>query len=31
MDKNLANELFFAKEAADYLGITTQRLNTLVK
>lgn len=31
MDKNLANELFFAKEAANYLGITTQRLNTLVK
>ena len=31
MNKNLANELFFSKEAADYLGITTQRLNMLVK
>jgi DNA processing protein len=31
MDKRLAEELFFSKEAADYLGITTQRLNTLVK
>lgn len=31
MDNNLANDLFFSKEAADYLGITTQRLNTLVK
>lgn len=31
MDKNLANELFFAKEAADFLGITPQRLNALVK
>lgn len=31
MDENLANELFFSKEAADYLGISTQRLNTLVK
>ena len=31
MDNNLADKLFFAKEAADYLGITTQRLNTLVK
>ncbi len=25
------NELFFSKEAADYLGITTQRLNKLVQ
>lgn len=31
MNKNLANELYFSKEAADYLGITTQRLNALVK
>ena len=31
MKNNLANELFFSKEAADYLGITTQRLNMLVK
>lgn len=31
MDKNLANELFFSKEAADYLGVSTQRLNALVK
>lgn len=31
MDASLADELFFSKEAADYLGITTQRLNTLVK
>lgn len=31
MDKKLANELFFSKEAADYLGVTTQRLNVLVK
>lgn len=28
--EKLANELFFAKEAADYLGISTQRLNQLV-
>lgn len=26
----LADELFFSKEAADYLGITTQRLNKLI-
>lgn len=26
----LANDLFFSKEAAEYLGITTQRLNQLV-
>jgi len=31
MNKKLADELFFSKEAACYLGITTQRLNTLVK
>lgn len=31
MNNKLANELFFSKEAADYLGITTQRLNMLVK
>ena len=31
MDKNLANELYFSKEAADYLGVSTQRLNALVK
>lgn len=32
MDKeNLASSLFFSKEAADYLGITTQRLNILVQ
>lgn len=31
MRKSLADELFFSKEAADYLNITTQRLNTLVK
>ena len=31
MDKTLANDLFFSKEAAEYLNITTQRLNTLVK
>lgn len=31
MDKDLGSKLFFSKEAADYLGITTQRLNALVK
>lgn len=31
MIKGLAEELFFSKEAADYLGISTQRLNALVK
>ncbi len=31
MTERLAEELFFSKEAADYLGISTQRLNTLVK
>ena len=31
MDKDLANRLYFSKEAADYLEITPQRLNTLVK
>ena len=31
MGNILAQELFFSKEAANYLGITTQRLNTLVK
>ena len=31
MDNKLAEKLFFSKEAADYLGITTQRLNMLVK
>lgn len=30
LDK-LAEELFFSKEAAEYLGISTQRLNVLVK
>ena len=29
--KLLGEELFFAKEAAEYLGITTQRLNKLVQ
>lgn len=29
--ENLANELLFAKEAAEYLGITTQRLNKLIQ
>ena len=28
---NLAEKLFFSKEAADYLGITVQRLNKLVQ
>ena len=27
----LADQLFFSKEAAEFLGITVQRLNTLVK
>ena len=31
MDEDLANRLFFSKEAADFLEITPQRLNTLVK
>ena len=32
MDKNtLSEQIFFSKEAADYLGITTQRLNKLVQ
>lgn len=31
MDNRLAEKLFFSKEAADYLNITPQRLNTLVK
>lgn len=31
MKENLADKLFFSKEAADYLNITTQRLNALVK
>ena len=31
MDERLAEELYFSKEAAAYLGITTQRLNALVK
>ena len=30
-EKKLEDELFFAKEAAEYLGITTQRLNKLVQ
>ncbi len=30
MDRNLADQLYFAKEAADYLGISVQRLNKLV-
>lgn len=29
--KKLEDELFFAKEAAEYLGITTQRLNKLIQ
>ena len=28
---NLAKQLFFSKEAAEYLGITVQRLNKLVQ
>ena len=31
MDNKLAEKLYFSKEAAEYLNITTQRLNTLVK
>lgn len=31
MDEDIANRLFFSKEAADFLEITPQRLNTLVK
>lgn len=31
MDGKLAEKLFFSKEAAEYLDITPQRLNTLVK
>lgn len=31
MDTKLADKLLFSKEAANYLGITTQRLNVLVK
>lgn len=31
MDSKLADNLFFSKEAAEYLDITPQRLNTLVK
>ena len=31
MDNKLAEKLFFSKEAAEYLEITPQRLNTLVK
>lgn len=31
MDNQLADKLFFSKEAAEYLGITPQRLNALVK
>lgn len=31
MNENLAEQLFFSKEAADYLGITVQRLNKLVQ
>ena len=31
MDKQLADKLFSSKEAAEYLGITPQRLNSLVK
>lgn len=31
MKENLADKLFFSREAADYLNITTQRLNALVK
>jgi hypothetical protein len=31
MDNKLAEKLFFSKEAAEYLNITPQRLNTLVK
>lgn len=31
MENNLSEKLFFSKEAAEYLNITTQRLNTLVK
>lgn len=31
MDKKLADQLFFSKEAAEYLGITPQRLNVLIK
>lgn len=31
MDSKLADNLFFSKEAAEYLNITPQRLNTLVK
>lgn len=30
-EKTLADQLFFAKEAAEYLGITAQRLNKLVQ
>lgn len=31
MNDNLAEQLFFSKEAADFLGITVQRLNKLVQ
>ena len=31
MDNKLEEKLFFSKEAAEYLEITPQRLNTLVK
>lgn len=31
MNEKLADKLYFSKEAADYLNITTQRLNALVK
>ncbi len=31
MNKKLADELFFSKEAAEYLNITPQRLNKLIK
>lgn len=30
-EKHLADQLFFSKEAAEYLGITVQRLNKLVQ
>lgn len=31
MSENLADKILFAKEAADYLGISTQRLSVLVR
>lgn len=31
MNENLSEQLFFSKEAADFLGITVQRLNKLVQ